>query len=203
MISWQNDKLTKWRVDKMTSWQNVKLTKWQFYKMTILQNDNFTKWQFYKMTILQNDNFTKWQSYKMTILLNDNFTKWQFYKMITKWQDVHIHIFIGKLKNVEMRISQVDKMTGRPNVKLTKWHSAKNLCCSKQSDSLSAFLKKVTIIVIIKPDNFYLLTPSVTPTFADRSKIVRLLLSATSFYNCFSPGPSIRKLFLSVSYGFL
>ncbi len=39
MTSWQNDKLTKWLVDKMTIWQNDSLTKWLVDKMTSWQND--------------------------------------------------------------------------------------------------------------------------------------------------------------------
>ncbi len=41
---WQNDKLTKWQVDKMVSWQNGKLTKLQIDKIASWQNGKLIKW---------------------------------------------------------------------------------------------------------------------------------------------------------------
>jgi hypothetical protein len=50
MASWQNGKLTKWKltkllVYKMTIWQNGKLMNWKADKITSVQNDNLAKWE--------------------------------------------------------------------------------------------------------------------------------------------------------------
>jgi hypothetical protein len=55
MVSRQNGKLIKWRVDvtwqvnKMASQQNGKSTKWQVNKMASQQNGKLMKWQVGKM----------------------------------------------------------------------------------------------------------------------------------------------------------
>ncbi len=60
----QNDKLTKWQVDKMTSWQNDKLTKRQVDKMTSWQNDKLMKRQFGKKTNWWKGNLEKRQKWE-------------------------------------------------------------------------------------------------------------------------------------------
>ncbi len=65
MASWQNDKLTKWQVDKMTSWWNNKLTKRQVDEITSWQNGKLTKWQVDRMASWQNDKLTKCPSAKL------------------------------------------------------------------------------------------------------------------------------------------
>jgi hypothetical protein len=77
MVTWQNiklikcliDKLTMQHANKMSSWWNGKLTKWQVDKMTkwILrkcQSDNMTHWQ-------------KWPSDKMASWQKGKLRKWQ------------------------------------------------------------------------------------------------------------------------------
>jgi hypothetical protein len=71
MTNGQNDKWTKWQMDKMTNGQNDKWTKWQMDKMTNGQNDKWKKWQMDKMTNWQNDQLSKWLINKMTSWQND------------------------------------------------------------------------------------------------------------------------------------
>ena len=59
-MTWQNDLLTKWTVDKMTSWQNGLLTKWPLDKITCWQNGLLMEWHVDKMTCRQNDLQSTW-----------------------------------------------------------------------------------------------------------------------------------------------
>jgi len=98
MTGWQNDKLTKWPVDKndkFTEWQadknaNLKNDKWQNDKMTKLPVDKITIWQngpqngeLKKWLVDKNDKFTEWQAKKMT---SWQMTSWQK-DQLTKWPD--------------------------------------------------------------------------------------------------------------------
>jgi hypothetical protein len=75
MTDRQNDRSTKWQIDKMTDWQNDRSTKWQLDKMTAWQNDRATKWRIDKMTDRQNDRSTKRLIDKMTDRQSDSSTK--------------------------------------------------------------------------------------------------------------------------------